>query len=218
MQPKIAHLSNSHSEPILGLESDTAAFYGKFASASELTRRAIDAALRSGHKETAALDNAHRALREAYAGNLSLAKQETDAALKLANGWQTEGISAVALGLVGDSAQAAKLAGDLRKRFPEDTMVRFEYLPMIQAAIALRGGDPGKAVDDLAAAAPHELAWLLFPDAVYFRAEAYLSAKNGVAAQAEFQKILDHPGIVLNDPVGAMAQLGPGRRVRIGWG
>ncbi len=118
--------------------------------------------------------------------------------------------------LAGDSAQAARLADDLGKRFPEDTIVQFDYLPMIHAAVALRSGDAGKAVEALAAAAPYELGasnpvvtFALYP--VYLRGEAYLAAKQGAAAGAEFQKILDHPGVVGNEPIGAMAHLGLGR-------
>jgi eukaryotic-like serine/threonine-protein kinase len=197
-------------EAMLSDESDTAAYGGEFAKARELTRRAVDSAQRADQAETEASDKAHAAMREAWVGNMALAKQGAQAALALANGIYIEAYSAVALGLAGDSAQAERLADDLGKRFPENTYVRFEYLPMIHAAIALRSGNSGKAVEALAAAKLYELGlWHLYP--VYLRGEAYLAAKQGAAAGAEFQKILDHPGVVINEVIGALAHLGLGR-------
>ena len=97
------------------------------------------------------------------------------------------------------------------KRFPEDTAVQFNYLPTIHAQLALSRNDSSKAVDALQTAAPYELglAGGLYP--VYVRAEAYLVAHQGNEAAAEFQKILDHSGIVLNEPIGALAHLGLAR-------
>ena len=137
------------------LESETAAYGGEFAKSQELTRRAADSAQRTNEKETAAEYQAHAASREALAGNMALAKQEAQAALAQASGREVEPLSAIALGLAGDSAQAERLAADLGKRFPEDTIEQFNYLPMIRAAIALRGGDSGRAVDALASATPY---------------------------------------------------------------
>ena len=108
------------------------------------------------------------------------------------------------------------MAADLGKRFPEDTIVQFNYLPMIRAAIALHSGDGKRAIDALAASAPYELGetnssftFALYP--VYLRGEADLAAKQGAAAVTEFQKILDHAGVVGNEPIGALAHLGLGR-------
>jgi eukaryotic-like serine/threonine-protein kinase len=120
------------------------------------------------------------------------------------------------LGLAGDSAHAMRLADDLGKRFPENTIVQSNYLPTVHAAALLRSGDAGKAIEAVAAAAPYELGtnfvtlnFVLYP--VYLRGEAYLAAKQGTAAAAEFQKILDHPGIVRSEPIGALAHLQLGR-------
>jgi eukaryotic-like serine/threonine-protein kinase len=199
-----------HQEATLSDQSDTAAYGGEFAKARELTHRAVDFARRADLAETEANENAHAAMREAWVGNMALAKREAQAALALANGMYVEAYSAVALGLAGDSAQAARLADDLGKRFPENTYARFEYLPMIHATIALQSGDAGKAVQALAEAKLYELGlWHLYP--VYLRGEAYLAAKQGAAAEAEFQKILDHPGVVINEVIGALAHLGLGR-------
>jgi hypothetical protein len=120
------------------------------------------------------------------------------------------------LGLAGDTVQATRLAADLAKRFPEDTIVQSNYLPTIHAATALQGGSASKAIEALARAAPYELGstaqtinFALYP--VYLRGEAYAATHQGSAAAAEFQKILDHPSVVLNGPIGALAHLGLAR-------
>jgi tetratricopeptide (TPR) repeat protein len=203
-------------DQILFLESETSANSGEFAKSRELTRRAADAAQRIGEKETAAEYQAHAAIREAFVGNLDFARQEAHAAIGQATGRQVSALSAIALGLTGDSALAERLAADLAKRFPEDTIQQFNYLPMIRAAIALRSGDAARAIAALAAASPYELAQTntsftiaLYP--VYLRGVAYVAAKQGPAATTEFQKILDHSGVVGNQPIGALAHLGLAR-------
>ncbi len=203
-------------DQILFLESETAAYYGEFAKSRELTRRAADSAQRANEKEAAAEYKSHSAVREALAGDMPSAKQDAQAALALAAGRQVEGFSAVALGLAGDSAQAERLVADLGKRFSEDTIVKFNYLPMVRAATALHSGDGKRAIDALSASAPYELGetnssftFALYP--VYLRGEAYLAAKQGAAAGNEFQKILDHVGLVGNEPLAALAHLGLAR-------
>jgi eukaryotic-like serine/threonine-protein kinase len=203
-------------DQLLFLESETAAYYGEFAKSRELTSRAADSAQRASEKEAAAEYKAHSAVREALAGDMPSARQDSQAALALAAGRQVEGFSAIALGLAGDSAQAERLAADLGKRFSEDTVVKFDYLPMIRAATALRSGDGKRAIDALSAAAPYELGetnssftFALYP--VYLRGEGYLAEKQGAAAGNEFQKILDHAGLVGNEPLAALAHLGLGR-------
>jgi eukaryotic-like serine/threonine-protein kinase len=217
MEREAAELTGKlgYEDLMLHNESDTAAYGGEFAKARELTRQATNSAQRVDEKETAAGYKAEAAVREALVGNTASVKQGAQAALVLANGRDVEALSAIALGLAGDYAQAPRLASDLGKRFPEDTIVRFEYLPMIHAAVELRNGDAGKSVETLAAAVPYELGRSLslsvglFP--AYLRGEAYLAAKQGTAAEVEFQKILDHPGVVQNEPIGALAHLGLGR-------
>ncbi len=140
----------------LAFEADTARYNGRFATARDLSRRAADS-MRIDAKETAAAVEGTAALEEALAGNMSLAKQGADAALKVSNGRDVTGLSAIALALAGDSGRATLIAGDSEKRFPEDTIVQFQYLPMIRAGIAFEGGSPGRAVQELAAAAPYEL-------------------------------------------------------------
>jgi serine/threonine protein kinase len=198
------------------LESETAAYKGEFARSRELTHRASDSAQRIDEKEAAAEYRAHNSIREALAGNMDFAKQEAQPAIAQASGRNAEAFSAIALGLAGDSTQAERLAADLAKRFSEDTLVKFDYLPMILAAIALHSGDGKRALDALAASAPYELGetntaftFALYP--IYLRGEADLAAKMGAAAVTEFQKILDHAGVVGNEPIGALAHLGLAR-------
>ena len=200
-------------------QSDTAAYAGQFAKARELTRRAADSAQRADEKETAADYEAEAAVREALVGNMDLAKQQAQAAVALSTGRDVEAMAAIALALASDSAQATRLADGMAKRFPEDTVVQFEYLPMIHASTVLGGGrskEPDQAIAALAPAAPYELGGLvqtanfaLYP--VYLRGQGCLAAKQGAAAAAEFQKIVDHPGVVINEPIGSLAHLGLAR-------
>ena len=203
-------------DQILFLESETAAYNGEFAKSRELTRRASDAAERTNEKETAAEYLGHSAVREALVGNVDAAKQDAKAAMLRSDSRQGNAFSAIALALAGDSMQAARLSDDLRKKFPADTIVQSDYLPMIRAATALRSGDASRALEALATAEPYALGqtntsftFALYP--VYLRGEAYLSAKQGASAQVEFQKILDHYGVVGNQPIGALAYLGVAR-------
>jgi eukaryotic-like serine/threonine-protein kinase len=126
----------------------------------------------------------------------------------------------LALALSGDSEQAQALADDLERSFPEATAVRFSFLPVLRARLALNHGDARKALDLLQAAAPHELGthWnalygRLYP--TYVRGHAYLALHQAVEAAAEFQKILDHRGIVIFDPIGALARLQLGRALAL---
>jgi eukaryotic-like serine/threonine-protein kinase len=201
---------------VLYYESDTAAYGGHFVQARHLTRRAADSALRAGQKETMAGYEAEAAVREALVGNLALAKRQTKDALALSSGRDVVAMSAIALGLAGDSPESNRLADDLSKRFPQDMIVRYNSLPSIRAATALRNRDSGKAIAALAVSAPYELGqtaqevtFVLYP--VYLRGEAYLAAKQGTAAAVEFQRILDHPGLVQNEPISALAHLELGR-------
>jgi eukaryotic-like serine/threonine-protein kinase len=196
-------------------QSDTAAYGGQLAKARELTRRAVDSAQRADEKETAAGYEAEAALREGLVGNVALAKQQAQSALALSNGRDVEAVAAIAFALGGDSAQATRLADDLAKRLPQDTIVQFTYLPMIHAAAAL-SKDPDATIKALAPAAPYELGgtaqtinFAVYP--VYARGIAYLASKQGTVAATEFQKILDHSGVVLNEPIGALAHLGLAR-------
>jgi eukaryotic-like serine/threonine-protein kinase len=201
---------------ILHSQSQTAAYSGRFGKARELTRRAVDSARGADKHQAAATYDGEAAVREALAGNVALAKRQAQAALALSDGRQVTALAALALALAGDSNNAKRLADILGKHYPEDTIVQSNSLPTIRAAVALQSLKPAEAIETLTAAAPHELGltdlsvgFSLYP--VYLRGQAYLAAKRGFAAATEFQKILDHPGVVQNEPIGALAHLGLGR-------
>jgi tetratricopeptide (TPR) repeat protein len=198
------------------VESDTAADHGQFRQARELTRRAVDSARRAQENETAAEYEGHNSLREGLVGLADLAKQDAQSALSAIKGKHGEGFSAIAFALAGDVANANRAIDDLTKRFPQNNVVQTRYLPMARSALAHNSGDAQAALDALTASTPYELGhtnedftFAVYP--VYFRGQAYLAEKNGDAAAAEFQKILDHASIVGNEPIGALAHLGLGR-------
>jgi serine/threonine protein kinase/tetratricopeptide (TPR) repeat protein len=196
---------------VLDEQSNTAAYSGEFSKARDLSRQASDSAQRADEKETAAGYKAEAALHEALVGNMDLAQQQARTALAQTDSLEVEAMSAIAFGLAGAPAQATRLASDLGKRFPENTIAEFQYLPMIRAVILLRRNAADKAVEELEAAAPYELGTALPLYPAYLRGGAYLAAKKGAAAGVEFQKILAHPSVVLNDSIGALAHLGLGR-------
>jgi ATP/maltotriose-dependent transcriptional regulator MalT len=203
-------------DQMLFVESETAADHGQFGQARDLARRATDSARRAQENETAAEYEGHNAVREALVGLTEVASKDAQSALSSVKGKHGEGFSAMAFALAGDVAEANRAIDDLTKRFPQNTAVQTRYLPMARSALALNSGNTQAALDALSAAAPYELGhtnedftFALYP--IYFRGQAYLAAKNGVAAASEFQKIIDHAGIVGNEPIGALAHLGLGR-------
>jgi hypothetical protein len=197
------------------IESETAAYTGKFEDARRLARRFIDLVQRTDRKDLVANAAAMSALREALIGNVGLAREQARRAAVLSDDRDAEAKSAMALGFIGESEQAAQLDDDLRRRFAKDTLVRFKYSPSIQAIIAFRRREFTKAIDVLATTVPYELgvddldvSYLL---EIYLRGEAYLAAHQSDAAAAEFQKIIDHPGVVMNAVTGSLARLQLGR-------
>jgi len=194
-------------------------YFGHLQQARRMSQRASDLAERSTQSESVAQYEIGAALREAFFGNAPAARRGAMAALQLSKDRGVEYGAAVALAVVGDSSQAQALANDLEKRFPEDTSVRFNYLPTARALLALNRSEPLKAIEVLQVAAPYDLAsppssfhgffGSLYP--VYVRGLAYLAVHRGAEAAAEFQKILDHRGIVVSDPVGVAARLQSGR-------
>jgi eukaryotic-like serine/threonine-protein kinase len=196
--------------------SNTAAYAGRLVEANPLTARAVASARQVGEKETAALYLAEAAVRQALVGNMAEARRQAMATLRMSNGRHAEAMAALALALAGNLEQAQKLASDLARRFPQDTIAQFNYLPTIRAAIALRQNFPARAITDLELASPYELgtpAILIFLDLypVYERGQAYLASHQGAAAAGEFQKILDHPGVAFNEVISPLAHLGLGR-------
>jgi tetratricopeptide (TPR) repeat protein len=202
----------------LALASDTEAYDGHLGKARELTKRAVESAVRADSKEMGAVYLAIAAQREAVYGNATEARQAAAEAFKLAPTSQgAEAETALAFAMAGETARAESLAQDLNKRFPLDTQMQSLWLPAIQAQLALEKKNPPLALNALPAAAPIELGQIqfvlniscLYP--VYVRGEAYLAAGQGSAAAAEFQKILDHSGMVWNCWTGALAHLGVAR-------
>jgi eukaryotic-like serine/threonine-protein kinase len=202
----------------LALASDTEAYGGHLGKARGLTMRAVESAVRADNQEEGAIWQANAALQEAAYGNPSEARQTAAEALKLAPTSQgAESEAALAFAMAGDTARAESLAQDLGKRFPLDTQMQSLWLPAIQAQLALDRKNPTPALTALQAASPIELGQISFVANIsclyptYVRGEAYLAAGQGSAAAAEFQKILDHSGIVWNCWTGALAHLGVAR-------
>ena len=197
-------------------QGDTAAYYGHLTQARDWTHRAIASAMSARSKDLAAGYEAESAVRESLFGNFAKARNEAEEASRLSPDPDVQGTAALALALSGDPGEAEKLAHNLNENFPEDTLVRFFHLPAIHAALALRQGDAQSAKESLIIAGTYELAYPLDPwgqamTPVYMRGEAYLAAHQGAVAAAEFQKILDHRGLISNSPVGALAHLELGR-------
>jgi tetratricopeptide (TPR) repeat protein len=188
-----------------------------------VSARAVSEAEQTAQRERAALWGAGDAVREAFFGNLPEAKKSATATLEQSKDRAVEYGSALALAMSGDSSRSETLANDLDIRFPEDTAVQFSYLPVIRARLALNRGDASKAIELLQTAVPHQLGvppsaisglfGALYP--IYMRGEAYLAEHRGAEAAAEFKKVLDHPGIVVADPIGAMAHLQLGRALAV---
>jgi tetratricopeptide (TPR) repeat protein len=192
---------------------------GQMRNARNFWQRAIERAQQAGNRERAAIYEAAAAVCEGHFGNQAAAKQRAAAALQFGRGRDVEYAAAFALALSGDSSRSQKLADDLAKRFPEDTPVQFEYLPTMRALFALAHHMPLDAVERLQTALPYDFAMPgtaffarlggLYP--AYVRGQAYLEAGKGREAAVEFQKVIDHRGIVYADPIGALAHLQLGR-------
>jgi tetratricopeptide (TPR) repeat protein/predicted Ser/Thr protein kinase len=202
----------------LALASDTEAYAGHLAKARELTKQAVESAIRADNKEDGAIWQANAALQPAAYGNPAEARQSAAEALKLAPASPgVEAEAALAFAMAGDTARAESLAQDLNKRFPLGTQMQSLWLRAIQAQLALDRKNPAAAVTALQADSAIELGQIQFVNnisclyPVYVRGEAYLAAGQGKPAAAEFQKILDHSGIVWNCWTGALAHLGVGR-------
>jgi tetratricopeptide (TPR) repeat protein len=203
----------------LALVSHTEAYAGHLGKAQEVTRLALDSAIRADNKENGALWQVDAAMRQAAYGNAAEARQMAAEALKLAP--RSQGVeieAALAFAMAGDATRAESLAEDLRRRFPVDTQTQSLWIPAIRAQLALNRNSSESALNTLQAALPIELGNVittpvgiscLYP--LYIRGEAYLVTKQGNAGAAEFQKILDHSGIVGNCWTGALAHLGLAR-------
>ncbi|PYV55959.1 MAG: hypothetical protein DMG91_10830 [Acidobacteria bacterium] len=201
---------------LLSFQSDTKAYYGQLFKARDFSRRAVDAAVRSDSKETAALWQANAALREAEFGNPGIAKQGVTAAMALSQGRDVKILCALALARANEEARARALVNELEKNYGSQTLVKVYWLPTIRAAIELDKSNPAQALVLLEPAAPYELGQppqfqvgTMYP--VYVNGEAELAAHNGAGAVAQFRKFFDHTGVSINYPLGALAHLGLAR-------
>jgi predicted Zn-dependent protease len=166
--------------------------------------------------ETAAGWQVNEALREGEVGHFDQSRKDAAAALALSSNRYIQVLGALALARAGDSAQAQKIADNLAKEFPVDTGVNRYWLPVIRASLAINRHEPAKALELLQPSATYELGLIspsymgsLYP--VYVRGQTYLLLRQGKEAATEFQKFLDHRGIVMNFPLGALAHLGLAR-------
>jgi eukaryotic-like serine/threonine-protein kinase len=201
---------------LLSFQSDTEAYYGHLTKARDFSRRAVDASVRGESKEAAAIWQVNAALREAELGNSAVAKQDVAAALKLSPGRDVEVLAALVLARSGETARARTIVEQLEKSYPSQTVLKVYWLPTIKAAIELNTNQAAQSLVYLEAAAPYDLGTpppfqlgTLYP--AYLRGQAELLAHNGTSAAAEFQKLLDHKGIVLNFITGSLTHLQIGR-------
>jgi serine/threonine protein kinase/tetratricopeptide (TPR) repeat protein len=219
MQRQVAAASGKPGEDVLfSFDSDTEAFYGRLANARKLSQRAIDSAHRNDSKETAAAWRMNAALREAEFSNTVRARHEIGAALAEAPSRDVSVLAALAFARIGDIDRANHMAHDLAERFPLNTAINRYWLPAIYASIQTRRGQPSKALEYLQTTNQYELGsplpqfevgGSLYP--AYVRGEVYLLLRKGKEAAVEFQKFLDHGGVALNSPLGALARLQLGR-------
>ena len=203
-------------DPLLAAQSDTEGYYGRLAAARDFARRAVDSAVRADSKETAALWQANGALREAEFGNTVQARQAANAALSLSPGRDVKVLAALALARAGDIPHARALAEELETTYPTNTTLKLYWFPIMRAAIALSSQKPADALVALEAVAPYEFGTppplqdgTIYPANI--RGDAYLAMHDGAAAAREFQKFLDHRGLVVNYPLASLAHLGLAR-------
>jgi DNA-binding winged helix-turn-helix (wHTH) protein/tetratricopeptide (TPR) repeat protein len=201
-------------DAFLNDQASDVASSGHLEQARALTARAIEAARHASENETAASYAVEAALREALLGNSPEAKKMAEAALSLAKDRDTRYGVAAAFALAGAADRALPIAAQLDREFPDDTFVQSLYLPVIRAGAAIQEKDPARALKALEPALAYEtgIEAALLP--AYIRGKAYLAAGDGAHAAAEFQKITDHPGVVLNSMIGPLATLGRARAYR----
>ena len=220
--PRMAELASASrgkggtEDVMLAEQADTLAWYGKLKEASELSRRAMDSAEHNDAGETAATYQAAAALHEVESGNWKAALANAHAAVKLGpTNRDVRAMAALAMARAGDTRGAETLAAELNKIFPLDTLIQRYWLPTIRAAVAVEHNNPNRAVEQLKDASAIELGiptgLNVYLCPVYLRGEAYLMLHDGNAAAAEFQKFIDHYGLVGNFPWGALARLGLAR-------
>jgi ATP/maltotriose-dependent transcriptional regulator MalT len=204
------------------LQAQAAAYAGRLQKARQLYRQSLELAQRQHLVEPAGLTAALEALTEAQFGNAGRARQRAREALGMARGNSTYGVAGEALAFSGDLRQAQAVADELARRFPNDTLVRSLSIPVIRATAEVERGDTRAAIESLRQVAPYEMGSggprpVTGPySPIYVRGLAYLRARQAREAAAEFQKIVDHPGVAPASPVRALAVLGLARAYALG--
>jgi DNA-binding winged helix-turn-helix (wHTH) protein/tetratricopeptide (TPR) repeat protein len=214
MEHVVSQAAGDEAAQLLRMDAQTAAYYGQVRRAREGFHRAISLAEQSRQQELRAYLQAQQAEMEALLGNPGQARRQAAEALSLSRGSDAVGMTSIALALAGDSARAQSLVDDLSRRFPDNTAVQFNFLPVARAQIALNQGDTSRAIQALHAGALYELGDMAQCNAgfvIYLRGIAYLRAGQEKEAAGEFQKIIDHRTIVLNGPIASLAYLGLAR-------
>ena len=196
-------------EYFLDLQADVMLFHGELNNARELIRRAVEIARHSDLNQDAADYQVGLEWSEAELGNFETARKQVGAALAMSTDRDLQVQAAVVLARAGDGMQAQKIADDLAKRFPSDTLINFIWLPSIRAAIEIDRKNPAKAVEYLQTTLPYDLSFLVELYPTFLRGVAYLQLQRG--AEAEFQKLFLHRGLVGYSQQGALAHLGIAR-------
>lgn len=196
---------------LLSESANLAAAHGQMQKAQELMERSVQATDRLGYKDTSANTHASWALTEAEVGNAAKAREFAATSMSEGRGRGNLESAAIALAMAGDAARAQTIIDDLSHRYPSDTLLHSVFMPEVAELIALNRKAPDQAIDALRSASPYELGINVFPLTNYFRGLAYLQAKRGAEAAAEFQKIIDHRGIDAVTPEHSLAKLGLGR-------
>ena len=208
---RIAPVKPGLTDTLLGLQAGTEAYYGHLKKARDLTTRAREFARQNDDNETAAGYMVSAAIWEIETGDRNKARLDVNEALATANARSVQPGAALVLARVGETGRAQTISGDLKKRFPFDTLVNSLWVPTIQAALELDRGNGARALQLLEITSPYEHSSALYFFSVYLRGEAYLRTGQGTHAASEFQKVLDNPGIVDNSIIGVLAHLGLAR-------
>jgi len=209
--------TGENEESLLAAQADTEAYHGRMRRAWQLSSTVVaQMKRRTGGEESATQRDAIAGLWQAEVGNLALARKSAAPALAFESNLGGRVMAALALARAGD-LRAARVADELEKSHPRNTLYKFYWLPAVRAAILIRADRPAKAVSILEATIPYELKTSFSLGnfgsmySAYLRGEAYLALSDGPAASAEFQKLLDHRGLLRNCPLGALAHLGLAR-------
>jgi serine/threonine protein kinase/Flp pilus assembly protein TadD len=198
-------------DEMLNSDADTQAYYGRIEKARDLARRATDSAVRVDAKEAGAQWLVFEGLREAELGNAAATREAVARGVALAPGRNVKITAALALARSGETAQSKTMLDSIEKSEPSNTILKLLWFPIIEASIAMAQQAPDRAIVALEPSLPYELSNQCFLYPPYLRGLAYLAQRNGPAAAAEFQKLLDHRGIVTNFVTGSLAHLQIGR-------